>query len=209
MQEIVNLTVRLIRAGGRAYARKWSFFGFFAFVFLGSVLLLATFDLLPETPPAEVAVAASSPNVIVNASKVVEVVEAPMRIEIPSINLSATISNPSTVDIVTLDRALLSGVVRYPTSAKLGELGNVVLFGHSSYLPIVGNQAYKAFNGIQKLVVGDVITVYSSDAAYEYRVKSVEKQSAASDAGIDLAVAGRVLTLVTCDSFATKSDRFI
>ena len=155
MQEIVNLTVRLIRAGGRAYARKWSFFGLFAFVFLGSVLLLATFDLLPETPPAEVAVAASSPNVIVNASKVVEVVEAPMRIEIPSINLSATISNPSTVDIVTLDRALLSGVVRYPTSAKLGELGNVVLFGHSSYLPIVGNQAYKTFNGIQKLVAGD------------------------------------------------------
>ena len=99
--------------------------------------------------------------------------------------------------------------MRYPTSARLGETGNVVIFGHSSYLPVVGNQAYKAFNGIQKLVAGDTITVYSSGTAYTYQVRDVAKESAASDAGIDLAVTGRVLTLATCDSFGAKSDRFI
>jgi len=111
-------------------------------------------------------------------------------------------------DIVTLDKELLKGAVRYPTSALLGETGNVVLFGHSSYLPVVRNQAYKAFNGIQKLAAGDIITVYSSTATYSYRVKSVTKESA-NDAGIPLSVTGRVLTLSTCDSFGEKSDRFV
>ncbi|OYV27545.1 MAG: hypothetical protein B7W98_01560, partial [Parcubacteria group bacterium 20-58-5] len=121
----------------------------------------------------------------------------------------ATIANPTTTDANVLDEYLLKGAVRYPTSARLGETGNVVLFGHSSYLPVVGNQAYKTFDGIQKLVAGDVVTVSSAGTAYMYRVRSMEKESAASNAGIALDVTGRVLTLVTCNSFATKSDRFI
>jgi len=87
-------------------------------------------------------------------------------------------------------------------------VGNVVLFGHSSYLPIVGNQAYKTFNGIQKLKPGDIIMISSSSARYTYWVKSVTKESA-NDAVIPLSVSGRVLTLSTCDSFAKKTDRFV
>ena len=98
--------------------------------------------------------------------------------------------------------------MRYPTSAKLGENGNVVLFGHSSYLPIVGNQAYKTFNGIQKLKAGDVITVSSSDEVYTYQVESMTKESA-NNAIIPLTVTGKELTLSTCDSFTTKTDRFV
>jgi len=200
--------VRLIQAGKRAYERKWSFFGVFVLAFLGSVFALGVLDLLPNisstvaTVPPNQALATSTSTPIVK-------IENPMKIEIPAINLAATIANPVTTDLKTLDEGLLKGAVRYPTSAKLGEAGNVVLFGHSSYLPIVGNQAYKTFDGIQKLVAGDVVTVYSADTVYTYRVRNVAKESAASDAGISLTVAGRVLTLVTCNSFATKSDRFI
>ncbi len=71
------------------------------------------------------------------------------------------------------------------------------------------NQAYKTFDGIQNLKQGDVITVYSSDTAYTYSVRTVEKMSAASNEGIALNVAGKVLTLSTCNSFATKDDRFV
>ena len=84
-----------------------------------------------------------------------------------------------------------------------------MIFGHSSYLPIVNNKAYKTFDGIQKLSAGDRITVYSSGAAYTYAVRTVEKKSAAADDGIPLTVAGKVLTLATCDSFGEKSDRFV
>ncbi|MHB8710633.1 MAG: sortase [Minisyncoccota bacterium] len=207
MTWLVDFTVRLIQAGKRVYAKKGRFFGVFAVVFLGSTAILARLDLLPESPPARVV-----PTVTLtsntNPIPIVED-EFPTSITIPAIKLAATIANPNTTDTTMLDRSLLKGAVRYPTSAKLGETGNVVLFGHSSYLPVVGNQAYKTFNGIQKLVAGDIITVYSPNRAYTYQVRSMSKESAASGAGIDLAVSGQVLTLVTCDSFATKSDRFV
>lgn len=206
------MTVRLIEAGSLAYARKWNFLGVFAVVFFASVFTLGKLDLLPSVksdlalgvPETHVASAA-----VANELKPVAVSELPTRIEISAINLSATITNPMTTNVEVLDENLLKGAVRYPSSAKLGEMGNVVLFGHSSYLPVVGNQAYKTFNGIQKLVAEDVITVYSADAVYTYRVRNVAKESAASDAGISLATDSRVLTLSTCNSFGTKSDRFV
>lgn len=210
MGGILIIAVRLIEAGTHIYSRKWSFIGIFAFVFLGNVFTLAQLDLLP-TPSVSAAESAAAPANPLVMTKVVAppiVPESPLKIEIPAISLAAPIANPTALDVETLDRGLLSGAVRYPTSAKLGETGNVVLFGHSSYLPIVRNQAYKTFNGIQKLSKGDEISVYSLERAYTYRVRSVAKESA-NDAGIPLSVAGRVLTLSTCDSFGAKTDRFV
>ncbi len=202
MRWFIDFAVRLIRAGERVYARKWSFFGLFAVVFLVSVIVLGTSGLLPEV---------SSENKSKTTSIVAQpqiATELPIKIEIPKINLSAVVVNPTITTVAVLDKELLKGAVRYPTSAKLGEDGNVVLFGHSSYLPVVGNQAYKTFNEIQKLAVGDSITVYSSDTAYTYRVRNVVKKSA-SDGVIELSITGRVLTLVTCSSFGAKEDRFV
>jgi len=212
-EKLIDFVVRLIQAGKRAYEKKWSFFGVFAFAFFGSVAVPGAFDLLPEAPSTSVrtegTVALTTETTpVANVSAQVVISELPTKIEIPAINLSASIANPTTTDVEILDQKLLSGAVRYPTSAKLGETGNIVLFGHSSYLPVVGNQAYKTFNGIQKLVAGNVVTVYSSGTAYTYRVRSVAKESA-NDAGIELSVSGRVLTLATCDSFGAKSDRFV
>lgn len=212
MKKTIALTVRLIRATKRAYAKKWTFFVLFLCVFSTSVLGLAKLDLLPDAP---VAVASDGVTGIVAAhvssatTTQAAAVEKPVKIEISKIGLSATIANPTSTDIEELDADLLKGAVRYPTSAKLGETGNVVVFGHSSYLPVVGNQAYKTFNGIQKLVAGDTITVYSDNVAYTYVVRTMQKESAATGAGIPLGVAGKVLTLATCNSFGTKSDRFV
>ena len=212
MKGIVHATVRLIRAGKRAYTRKWSFLVLFAVLLFVSVAVLAQLDLLPDAPPVSaapaVAVTVDQLDTATTSATVASVPELPTQVVIPAINLSVTVADPDTTDVDALDALLLKGAVRYPTSAELGEDGNVVIFGHSSYLPIVKNQAYKTFDGIQKLAVGDLITVYSSTTAYTYAVQSVAKESA-NDAAIPLAVSGRVLTLSTCDSFATKSDRFV
>jgi len=210
MKGIIDVTVRLIRAGRRAYARKWSFCWLFAAIFLGSVAVLARLDLLPEAPDIPiVALIANQPDAMAASALAPIVSELPTTIEIPDISLAAVIVNPTTTDIPSLDEKLLKGVVRYPTSAKLGEDGNVVLFGHSSYLPVVKNQAYKTFNGIQKLAMGDVVTVYSSATAYTYRVRSVVEEKADDNTAIPLSVAGKVLTLVTCNSFGQKTARFV
>jgi len=211
MSGIIEFTVRLIRAVKRAYARKWDFLGLFVFVFVASVFVLGELDLLPSTKsdlvlglPGTKTAEAQSP-----IATPIMIIELPTKIVIEKINLTVTVQNPTTTSIPVLDEELLKGAVRYPTSAKLGEAGNVVLFGHSSYLPIVGNQAYKTFNGIQKLSVGDVVTVSSAAAAYTYRVRSVAKESANDNSAIPLSVAGKMLTLVTCNSFGAKEDRFV
>jgi LPXTG-site transpeptidase (sortase) family protein len=134
--------------------------------------------------------------------------ELPIGIDIPSVGVKANVQNPSSTDIEDLDEALFKGAVRYPTSAKLGEEGNVLVFGHSSYLPIVHNQSFKAFNEISKLEEGAPIFIYSDGRRYTYAVESVEPANIENDA-IPLAVDGAKLTLVTCNSFGDKTDRFI
>ncbi len=116
--------------------------------------------------------------------------------------------NPESRSVEALDTALLSGVVRHPDSADFETKGTIVLFGHSSYLPNVMNKNFQAFNGIQKLVWGDIVRLESSDTEYIYRVDRVYEASAV-DTEVKVETGKSKLTLVTCDSFGAKSDRFI
>ncbi|MEK7604712.1 MAG: sortase [Patescibacteria group bacterium] len=211
MTWLIDSAVWLLRAAKKVSAMKGVFAGFFVLVFVVSLGTLAKLDLLPEAASATRAAAVTA--FVATSTSLVpatlpEVRELPLKVEIPAIKLSTVIENPTSTDIELLDKALLKGAVRYPTSAMLGETGNVVLFGHSSYLPVVTNKAYQAFNNIQKLKAGDLVTVYASTTAYTYRVRTVEKESTI-DAVILLQVPGRVLTLSTCDSFGAVTDRFV
>lgn len=203
----INQTVQLIRAFGRAYAKKWSFLATFLGVFFVSFTVLATLDIVPEAP-ATVADAVTVPGSSLAAGVILSAPENPVRVEIPEVGINVTIKNPETTNVAVLDEALLTGAVRYPTSAKLGEEGNTILFGHSSYLPIVNNKAFKAFNEIQNLKKGDKIMVHSETMTYVYSVTQVAEADAES-AVIPLTAEGHTLTLATCDSFGKKTSRFI
>jgi LPXTG-site transpeptidase (sortase) family protein len=176
-------------------------------VFVATYGVLATFDLLPNSATTEVKAEEATGPVQMAGSNVAA--EFPSKIIIPRIHLEVGVSNPTTAAPEVLDSELLKGAVRYPTSGLLGSQGsNVVIFAHSSYLPIVHNQAYKAFDGIQTLSQGDKIYVSGKDRTYVYAVDSVN-QADASKAGIPLSVQGNKLTLITCDSFSSKSGRFV
>jgi LPXTG-site transpeptidase (sortase) family protein len=178
----------------------------FFFVFVGMVLFLGGVDSLPELSHSKTyATPTTQP---VAAVPVVEVAEAPVHVSAKTIGLNVAVSNPTSTDVEVLDQTLLKGAVRYPTSAMLGVDGTVLLFGHSSYLPIVSNQNYKAFNGIQKLKTGETISVYSASLEYRYVVSSVKLANATEDV-VQLPSTGKHLVLVTCDSFTKKTDRFI
>ena len=237
MDVALRYIVLLVRATRRAYARKWTFLASSVLVFAGTFFVLAPLGLTPEvslTVEAEEAalttpiitlevspLAAEAPMPVALEQKTKQTTRVPaantfiktggnmpIEIEASAIGLRATIANPNTTNIATLDRLLLSGAVRYPTSAVLGEDGNMVIFGHSSYLPVVHNQAFKTFNDIQTFKRGDRVTVYSSDTAYVYEVRTVVKADAES-AAIPLSLSGRTLTLATCNSFGTKNERFV
>jgi LPXTG-site transpeptidase (sortase) family protein len=134
----------------------------------------------------------------------------PDRIIIGDIGLDLAVQNPGTRDITELDEFLKNGPARYVDSAKLGEQGgNILLFAHSSNLPVVRNQMYKAFNRVKELEAGDTITLQGDGKSYLYMVTAVKKVDA-TDTRIDMRKElGTRLTLVTCDTLTSKEARFV
>lgn len=198
-------------------------------VFLSIFFLFAVFlnivDFVPEAPALPTKAAA--PTVTVSqvatlhqhnlnliagpAPAVVTAGESgalPTRVVIEKVGVDTPVSNPRSVSLQSLDAALLSGAVRYPGTATLDGIGSVLIFGHQSYLPVVHNKAFKAFNDLQKLVSGDTISVFSGGTEYRYAVRSVTLVT--TDLGsIALETTGRTLTLVTCNSLGEKEERYI
>lgn len=180
----------------------WSFLGVFFLVFFLSATALYMIDFVPEPKSASDTVTAAE----VRSQS--EYVDVPVRIRIPRIGVDTSISNPQSSDLAVLDDALLNGAVRYPGSAYLGESRPMFLFGHQSGLPVVRNQAFKAFNDLQLLEPGDSILVYSEGAVYEYATLSVTKVRA-EEALIPLDSDDRTLILSTCNSFGDPGERYV
>lgn len=187
-------------------------FGLFAAATLSAftalVILLIAIGFYPEPVGTHAQMAAMAKAQEKEAVSVAVPVEAPVAIKIDSINLDSSVINPDTTDIATLDAALLMGAVRYPGSASVGEEGTMLIFGHSSYLPVVHNQAFKAFNGLGTLEHGTVIRVRSTTTEEVYRVQSV-RMVKATEEGVNLSAGGKRLVLVTCNNFGDKSDRYM
>ena len=137
--------------------------------------------------------------------------ELPVKIVIAEAGVSSSVSNPTTTDMSVLEADLLSGAVRYPTTSLLGENGTMLIFGHSSYLPKIHNPAYRTFDGVQNLAPGTIVHVYSATTDYQYAVRNVVVMDAAdaSANSIPLPSDKQYLVIDTCDTFASKSDRFV
>ena len=132
----------------------------------------------------------------------------PVRIVIPSIGVDTKIVNPESTNISLLDNELSKAPVRYPGSGTLSS-GNIFIFGHSTSFSVVHNPAYKVFNGIKTLKVGDNIIVYAlSGRNYNYSVTNVREVNK-YDTKIDFSSDKPSLTLSTCDSFGQPTDRFV
>lgn len=131
----------------------------------------------------------------------------PTYISIPKIDVSSQILQPNSQRVDVLDAALQQGAVYYPGSGTI-EGGNIFLFGHSTNWAIVQNQAYKTFNDLDKLVVGDEIQLKANGKTYIYSVEKVQLVDA-NQAFIDLSKPGRRLTISTCNTFGEKSERWV
>ncbi len=201
----------------------------FFFVCMGVIAItygvFYVIDFLPEKPAATTSASGTTATTIkdsVNAlgGVVTTPQEEPLAVSAPveplplSIifdtldNKEVKVLNPKTDSVAALDAALLSGVVRHPSSADFENTGTIFLLGHSSYLPVVHNKNFQAFNGIQKLVWGDTIRLRSQDMEYVYSVDRVY-EAKASDAEVSIEKGVAKLTLATCNSFGSKDDRFV
>lgn len=203
------------------WEHKFQFVAVFMIIITLSYGVLFAVDFIPEAPTEDTEEevtaeettesAETETPVVVAEEEPVAAVSAdatPDKIIIDALDREVIILNPESSSIEALDTALLSGIARHPESADLLENGTMLLFGHSSYLPNVINKNFQAFNGIQKLEWGDTIRLQSADFEYVYRVDKVY-EAKASNAEVSIANDGKKLTLVTCDSFGSKEDRFI
>lgn len=217
----------------RITSRPWEFLAIFLIVFFVVSVFLFAIDFVPESPTSSnTANVAEASVVTLSASEPIRTTEslsatknavapvahtiayasdtnAPLRVTIPKVGIDTPVNNPNTTTVSGLDSALLKGAVRYPTSALLGESAPMLIFGHQSYLPVVKNQAFKAFNSLQNVRAGDDVIVSSATTNYHYRVTSISYVDA-GDAEIQIGGGARTLTLVTCDSFGKqKTKRYV
>jgi LPXTG-site transpeptidase (sortase) family protein len=184
----------------RAFAFALTFIFFFGltYLFLGMV------DALPNPPEG----AAEVPAATVSEDIPAGTHELPVRVVVKDAGIDSRVVNPTATDLDTLNAAVDEAAMRWPTSGLLGADGTVALFGHSSHLPIVHNQVYKTFNGIENLKKGAAISVYSGTTEYRYKVDGVRLASADEDV-VELPADGKYLALVTCDNFGSHSDRYV
>lgn len=188
---------------------KGSFLSMFLLIFAVTYGVFFAVNFIPEAPEGTKTDAVTvTQNPDPTPKRMVVADPYPQRLLIDALGTDIGIENPTSRTVADLDAALLHGSVRHPDSADFAREGTIVLFGHSSYLPQVLNKNFQAFNEIQTLAWGDTIRLQSSDTEYRYRVTKVYKVKA-SDATVALSNESARLTLVTCNSFGTKDDRFI
>lgn len=176
-----------------------------------SYLVLVIIDFIPEAPEETTTtedVMAEDAGLEPVAEAVPVVAANPVRMTIDKLDREIVVLNPESREVADLDAALLEGVVRHPDSADFTKDGNMLILGHSSYLPNVLNKNFQAFNGLQTLTWGDKIRITSADTEYVYRVEKVY-EAKASEVFVPETPGEARLTLATCDSFGSKDDRFI
>ena len=177
-------------------------------IFLGSFLVLSIFDLVPESGEKEPEIEAPISNKTLEEKLSLITPTLPKQVKIEEIGVDVKINNPESRNIEVLDNSLNTGAVRYPSSGLLGQKTNILLFGHSSNLPIVRNKNYQAFNKLDKLNKGDKVSVFSDTHEFIYSVTSVEEADAAN-ALVVFDSNKREITLSTCNTFGNLDDRFV
>jgi len=131
----------------------------------------------------------------------------PDRIVIEKIGVNAKVLQPSSVNVAVLDEALKKGAAYYPGSGTI-EQGNIFIFGHSTNWAVVQNQAYKTFNGLNKLAEGDIITLGAGEQEFSYKVTNVELVDS-NNALVKFDNSGQTLTISTCNTFGEKQERWV
>jgi sortase A len=150
---------------------------------------------------------ASASPIIINPN---EKVGPESKVIIPKINVDVpVVYDVASNDEKEIQAALENGVVHYPSTPVPGENGNVVVVGHSSN-NLLNKGKYKfAFVLLNRLEVGDTITMQYGGKRYVYKVyeKVIVKPT-------DVGVLGPTdktasLSLITCDPPGTSINRLV
>jgi LPXTG-site transpeptidase (sortase) family protein len=136
-----------------------------------------------------------------------------VEISADKINVAAPMVWSQNGDEKSLDEDLKSGVVHYPKTAAPGQIGNMIISGHSSNYIWAGGSYNHIFKDLNNLQNGDTITVKVTEhngrvILYHYKV-TAKTIVAADDQSVFADSATPTLTLATCWPIGTNLQRLL
>ena len=157
----------------------------------------------PNSDTAPTSIEAVDPNVA-------GTVTADPRLIIPKINVDV----PVWFDIPYTEAAaaMLKGVAQFKipgASALPGEIGNLVISGHSAGDIYSGNQYKFIFSGLERLEPGDLIYINYNSVRYTYQMTKNEVVEPSNVAALVYETSKPVLTLITCTPLGTSRYRLL
>lgn len=135
----------------------------------------------------------------------------PNFLSIPSLGIKAPIQYPEKQDEKVFQEFLAKGVVHYPGTALVGQLGNCYIFGHSSDFPWAKGDFKHIFALLPKIEIGAQIEISDMDGnMYIYKVT---EKFVASPKDVSLLAykkeGKKILTLQTSYPIGSAAKRYI
>ena len=141
---------------------------------------------------------------------VTQAVSADPRLIIPKLNIDVPVHFGISLDEVM--SAMNNGVAHYRiagASAFPGEIGNLVITGHSAGDVYSSNPYKYIFSGLERLDDGDLIYVNYNSVRYTYKVIRKEVVEPSNVAALVVDTDKPLLTLVTCTPLGTSRYRLL
>jgi sortase A len=199
-----------VSAGGKLKPIHHVKSALFGIALAGTVGLAITFVFFNEVFVAPFI----SPSKTVSATPIVGNQSGPVgpesKIIIPKINLEVPIVyGLDSIDEKEIQGGLEQGVVHYASSPEPGEIGNVVIVGHSSN-NILNSGKYKfAFVLLKRLEVEDTFFVQKDGVRYTYKVYEKKIVPPSDVSVLGATDRANTITLITCDPPGTSINRLI
>ncbi len=120
-----------------------------------------------------------------------------------------------TFDQKQLNKAFASGVALYPQTAKLGQYGNAIIGGHSSYFKSLPSNYKTIFTTLPELDPGDEVRWYSMNpntkkrTRYRYKITQSFAMKEFTQDIIAVHKWVKEMTLYTCIPIGTDKNRWI
>lgn len=132
------------------------------------------------------------------------------RLIIPKLNIDVPVAFG--ISVSEVDAAMLRGIAQFSipgANALPGQIGNLVLSGHSAG-DIYSNNQYKfIFSGLERLEVGDLIYVNYESVRYTYQMTKREVVEPTDVAALIYETDKPILTLITCTPLGTSRYRLL
>ncbi|MBR3122031.1 class E sortase [Candidatus Saccharibacteria bacterium] len=141
---------------------------------------------------------------------ITQTVSADPRLIIPKLNVDVPIHFG--IQLSEVMSAMNNGVAHYRiagASAYPGEIGNLVITGHSAGDVYSSNPYKYIFSGLERLEDGDLIYINYNSVRYTYRVIKKEVVEPSNVASLVVDTDKPLLTLVTCTPLGTSRYRLL